>query len=67
MHMQRGRHQKQQRPFGRQLPLGKISEALELSARMVPGHPRPVVQTLQRQVDIFVGLQFDHRQSARRA
>src|ERR1700690_3383728 len=31
---------------------------------MVPGYPRPVVQALQRQVDVFVSLQLDHRQPA---
>ncbi len=64
MHMQRGSHQKQQRPFPRQFPPGKISEALELAPSMVPGHPRPVIQALQGQVDIFVGLQLHHGQPA---
>ena len=32
---------------------------------MVPFHTRPVVQPLQRQVDVFVGFQFHHRQAAR--
>src|SRR5262249_14714400 len=31
---------------------------------VVPLHSRPVIQALQRQVDVFVGLQFQYRQPA---
>jgi hypothetical protein len=33
---------------------------------MMLGYPRPVVQPLQRQVDIFVGLQLHHCQPSPR-
>ena len=59
MHMQSGRHQEEQRLVGAQLSSRKVSEALELAAGLVPRHSRPVVQTLQGQVNILVGLEFD--------
>ena len=33
-------------------------------SRMVPSNSRPVVEALNRQVDVFVGLQFKHGQPA---
>jgi hypothetical protein len=40
----------------------RVAELLELAARAVPLYPRPVIQTLQRQVDALVSLEVDHRQ-----
>ena len=62
--MQRGSHQKKQRSFVGQLAPGEISESREFSAGAVPLHARPLVKTLQWQVNIFVGFEFQHCQSS---
>ena len=62
MHVQRWRDQKQQWLLDRQLLARKISKALKLAARMMPRHPRPVVQALQWQVNVFVSFKLDHGQ-----
>ena len=43
----------------------KYPNCLELAARVMPLDPRPIVDTLQRQMYIFVSLQFDDRQTSR--
>jgi hypothetical protein len=37
---------------------------MELAARAVPFDARPVIEALQRQVDVFIGLEFHHSQPA---
>ena len=59
MHVQSGSDQEQQRLSRAEFAEGKVSEALELAASVVPGHARPVIQTLHGQVNVFVGLEFD--------
>src|ERR1700733_1001934 len=64
MHVQRGGDEKQQRWLVAQFAAGKISEALKFSASAVPLDSRPVVKPLQRQMDIFFGLELDHGEAA---
>ena len=42
---------------------GEVAEFQELAAFMVPGDPGPVVETLQREMDVFVGLEFDDHET----
>ena len=62
MHVQRWRDQKQQWLLDRQLSTRKISKALEFPSFLVPSHPRPVVESLLRQMDVLVSLELNHRQ-----
>src|ERR1700684_184697 len=64
MHMQRRSHQEQQRLISAQFSPGKISKALELAASMMPGNSRPVIQSLQRQMNVFIGVEFDYRKAS---
>ena len=41
----------------------KISESLKLASCLMPSHSRPVIQSLQGQVDVFIRLEFHHCQS----
>jgi len=65
MDVQGGSDQKQQGLSRTEFAKWKVSEALELAASMVPGHARPIVQTLQGQVNVFIGLEFDDTEPAR--
>jgi hypothetical protein len=68
--MQRGRHQVQPRRQRRKLDSAKVSVALKLAQpggsigglQMMLPHPDPVVEPLQRKVQIVVHLLLDHRQ-----
>src|ERR1700758_4938476 len=64
MNVQGGSDQVEQRLFGRQLADGEISKAGKFSATVVPLDSRPVIQALQREVDILVGLQLHNREPA---
>src|ERR1700686_2927298 len=64
MNVQGGRYQVKQGLFGRQLATGEISEAGKFSASVVPLDSRPVIQALQREVDILVGLELHDREPA---
>src|SRR5579863_5945059 len=44
---------------------GKIAVASDVAVRLMTANARPVVGGLQRQVDIFGGLQFQDGQAAR--
>src|SRR5690349_11100049 len=59
MYMQRGSDQKKKRRLGRQLSPAKISKFQELTSRVVPLHPRPIVESLQRKMNVLVGFQLD--------
>src|ERR1019366_1610567 len=63
MHAQRRRHQHQKRLFRGDFAAREISELRKLSTALVPGHSRPVIHSLQRQVDVLVRLEFDHGQA----
>jgi len=64
MDVQGRRDQVEQRLFRRQLAVGEMSKAGKFCARVVPRYSRPIVEALQRQVDIFVGFEFDDREAA---
>lgn len=65
MYVQCRRDQEKQGLSVTQFNPGKVSEAMKLATGMVPGHAGPVVQTLHGQVDVFICLEFDHRQTVR--
>jgi hypothetical protein len=56
-------NQEQKRICARKFAAGEGPELLELAASVMPLHAGPVVETLQRQVDIFVGFEFDDSQA----
>ncbi|MGC1647186.1 MAG: hypothetical protein WA741_15325 [Candidatus Sulfotelmatobacter sp.] len=58
------RDQVEQRLLGRQFAVCEVSEAGKFLSAVMPLHSRPVVEALQRQVDVFVGLEFDYGESA---
>jgi len=60
-----GRDQIEQRGLRRQLDAGEVAEMLELAALPQPLDPQPVVEPLERQIDILIQLQLDHRQAVR--
>lgn len=62
--MQSVGNQHRQRLLHRNVAAGEIVELRELSAHLVPGGARPVVHALQRQMKVFIGLQFDRRESS---
>ncbi len=62
MHMQRRCDQKEQRRFFRQLASPKVSILQKLPAPLMPLHPRPIIQPLQRQMNVFIRLQLNHGQ-----
>jgi hypothetical protein len=59
-----GRDQHQQWRDRGELANGKVAEALEFAAGVVPGYAGPGVEALQRQVDVFFSFQFQNRQAA---
>ena len=42
----------------------KVSKLLKFAALLMPLDPAPVIKTLQRQMNVFVGFELDHRQLA---
>ena len=56
-------NQEQKRICARKFAAGEGPELLELAASVMPLHAGPVVETLQTQVDIFVGFEFDDGQA----
>ena len=64
MEFERRRHQQQPRRLGAQLDAGKITVRGELAAVQMPFDADPIIQRLQRQVQIGRRLQLDHRQPA---
>src|SRR6266404_6156312 len=60
MHSQRWRDQKQQRRLRRKLRAWKISVLLKLASLMMPQNARPIVQSLQWEMDIFVCFQLQN-------
>ena len=64
MDVQGWRHQVQQGLFGGQLAGGEISEAGKFSTTVMPLDSRPVVEALEREVNVFVGLEFDDGEAA---
>ena len=64
MDVERWRYQLEQRLFKGELTIGEISEAGKFCATVVPCYSGPVIEALQGQVDILVGLELDDRQAA---
>ena len=62
MHPQRRGDQEQQRWRAGELASGKVAVAGELAVLLMPAHPRPIVESLQRQVNVLIGLQFQNSQ-----
>src|SRR3954470_348288 len=67
MNVQGRRNQHQQGRCGREcerlsIYRNKVAKAVELLALMMPFHAQPIVEPLQRQVNVFVGLQLDYRE-----
>jgi len=62
--IERGCDQQQARRVGAQRNARKISAAFELAAFQVPFDPHPVIQSLQRQVDVLASFYLDHHQPA---
>src|SRR2546423_15123614 len=56
MNVQGRGDQEEQRSLLGQLPASKVSELQELRALVVPLHARPIIQALQGQMNIFIGL-----------
>ena len=42
----------------------EVAVLLELAPVVVPEHSRPVIQPLQGQMDVFIGLELQHGQPA---
>src|SRR2546422_697155 len=53
--------------LARELDPGEVAELRELTALPEPLDPQPVIQSLERQVDLFVEFQLDHGQAIARA
>ena len=60
--MQRRRNEAQQRSLIRKLYAGKIPVRLQCAVAMQHPHPSPVVERLERQVEIVIGLNLQHNQ-----
>jgi len=61
MYVQRGSNQEKKWRLCREFAPWKISEALELLSLLVPIHSRPVVKTLQRQMNVLILLSVQSR------
>src|SRR6267143_5646817 len=61
---QRGRHEIDERRRLLQSDPLKIAVASDLSALQLPANAQPIVRSLQRQMDVLAGLQFNDRQPA---
>ena len=64
MEIERGRDQQQARRVGTQRNTGEISAAFELAPFQVPFDAHPVIQGLQRQMNVLAGFNFDDHQPA---
>lgn len=64
MDVERGRDQKEQRIGVGEFAPGKITSGSEFAADMMPLNACPVVEALQGKVDVFVGLEFKHGETA---
>ncbi len=58
-------NQQQPRRFVPQAHAGKVSGAVKFAALDVPAYPHPVIEGLQRQVNVFRSLQLDDGKTAR--
>src|ERR1700682_710912 len=64
MESKRGRDEIDERRSLLQSDPLKIAVASDLSALQLPANAQPIVRSLQRQMDVLAGLQFNDRQSA---
>ena len=64
MELQRRRHQQQARSFRQQRKSREMTTFGDLAAIQMPFDPHPIIQGLQRKVDVLVHLELDHRQPA---
>ena len=62
MKVERRRNQQQPRGLAQQLAAGEIAVGLELAAFHVPLDAHPIIQRLQRKMNVFGSFQLDHRQ-----
>src|SRR5260370_34595930 len=62
MESQRWRHEVDKRRSLLQFNSRKIAIARDFSALQLPANAQPIVGSLQRQMDMLAGLQFDDRQ-----
>src|ERR1700692_4678792 len=60
MHAKSWSDQHQQRFLLRKFVPWKIAKLRQLAAALVPGNAGPVIHALQWQMDILIGLEFDH-------
>src|SRR5579871_3416136 len=63
MKFERRRNQQHTRRLGEQFDAREVTVSTELAPVEVPLHSHPVVQRLQRQMDVLASLQLDYRQS----
>ncbi len=64
VHAQRRSNQIQQWRRAGKIASGKIAVAGELAMLLMPAHPRPIVQPLQRQMDVLIRFQLQDGQPA---
>jgi hypothetical protein len=64
MEIERGRDQQHARGVGSQRDAGEISAAFEVAPLQVPLYAHPVIQGLERQMDVFTGFNLDDDQAA---
>jgi hypothetical protein len=62
MKVECGRNQQQSRGIAEQLAPWEIPVSVELATFHVPLDADPVVQRLQRQMNVFRSFQFNHRE-----
>jgi len=55
-------HEKKQRFFRGEFCAAEIPGTKKLAAGIMPFHARPVVQSLQRQVNVFISFELHNRQ-----
>ena len=63
MDVQSRRHQNQPGGLSRKLAAIEVAEVLELSAGVVPGHSRPIIDSLQQSMNVLISFEFDHREA----
>ena len=64
MKIKRGRHQQKARRPITELQAGEVAPSGKVAAAGVPVDPHPVIQRLQREVDVFGGFQLDDSEAA---
>jgi len=64
MYAEGGRNQKHQRRLVGEFASGEVALTREFAALLVPAHARPVVEPLQRKVDVLVGFKFKNGEAA---